>query len=110
MRKHWGASVGVVDHIATQLVYLAKILLRLYNVASVINKVTRMTQTDVTLSLLSISWWRSLVWPTSPVRVAHAQTTDGVLNSKGPLFPYVTASSVLAEINKEVKLVATGQK
>ena len=35
------------------------------------------------------------------------QTDDGVLNSKGPLFP--TQPSVLVEINK-VKLVAASQK
>ena len=34
--------------------------------------------------------------------------TDGVLDSKGPL-SHTIAPSVLAKVNKEVKLVAAGQ-
>ena len=39
----------------------------------------------------------------------YCRPADGVLNSKGPLSCTVSPR-VLAEVNKEVKLVATGQK
>ena len=39
----------------------------------------------------------------------YYRLADGVLNSKGPLSRTI-APSVLAKINKEVKLVAAGQK
>ena len=39
----------------------------------------------------------------------HYQSADGVLNCKGPLSDMI-ASNILAEVKKEVKLAATGQK
>ena len=39
----------------------------------------------------------------------YCRPADGILDSKGPL-SHMIAPSILAEINKEVKLVASGQK